>query len=236
MNLQARSPGRFPSLPAVGRHAGCPMCRAAREAEGRHLRWFLLENYGSPSALQRLERRPYCVHHARRLAAADHRQLSVTFEHLVRVERRRLEELAGKGRRRVRRVRRAATEAECPACTAGLVAARAEVARVLQGLDTEAGRAAYVHRGGPCREHLGWLLAEATEEVAAWLLERARERLAALSAELERYFHRLDYRFHHEPMGDEQTAWRRALCYFWGDVDALATGVEPEPPPCMVEP
>ncbi len=161
MNFQPRSSGQPRNLSA-GRDPGCSMCRAAREAEGRHLRWFLLENYGSPSALQRLEGRSYCLRHARRLAAGDNRQLSVTFEYLVRVEQRRL-------------------------------------------------------------------LGEASEELAAWLLERARERMAALSAGLERYFHRLDHRFHHEPAGEEQTAWHRALRYFWGDVDALAPW--PEPPP-----
>ncbi|HZV50993.1 MAG TPA: hypothetical protein VFD49_14635 [Candidatus Dormibacteraeota bacterium] len=228
MNFQPRSSGQPRNLSA-GRDPGCSMCRAAREAEGRHLRWFLLENYGSPSALQRLEGRSYCLRHARRLAAGDNRQLSVTFEYLVRVEQRRLAELAGGGRRRAREARQAATSIECPACVAGLVAARAESSRMLQRLATEAGREAYAGREGPCREHLWWLLGEASEELAAWLLERARERMAALSAGLERYFHRLDHRFHHEPAGEEQTAWHRALRYFWGDVDALAPW--PEPPP-----
>jgi len=228
VNFQPRSPGQVEGVDP--RDPRCSPCRVAREAEERHLRWFLLENYGSPSTLRRLEGRPYCLRHAHRLAAGDNHQLSVTFEYLVKVEQRRLAELAGGGRR-AREARQAATPVECPACVAGLVAARAESSRMLQRLATEAGREEFTGQGGPCREHLWWLLGEASEELAAWLLERAWERMAALSAELERYFRHLDYRFRHEPVGEEQTAWRQALRYFWGDVDASAWGPGPEPSP-----
>jgi hypothetical protein len=36
-----------------------------------------------------------------------------------------------------------------------------------------------------------------------------------LLEEFELCFHRLDYRFHHEPKGEEQIAWQRALRFFW---------------------
>jgi hypothetical protein len=209
------------------RSSGRSMCLAAREAEGRHLRWFLLENYGSLSTLRQLEERSYCVRHAGWLAAVDNQQLSVTFEYLVKVEQQELAELVG-GRRRARRAKRV-TPAECPACTAGLVAARAEASRTLQGLTTEGGRAAYACQEGPCREHLRWLLSEVSGELAVWLLEQAQERMTVLRAELEQYFHHLDHRFRHEPTGHEQVAWRRALRYFWGEVDASARWPGREP-------
>jgi hypothetical protein len=204
------------------------MCRAARAREATHLRWLNLETYRSLGLLKQLEERPYCWRHARQLAVPANEHLSVTFHVLAQAELDRLQRLAGlRGRHRIRAVERFGARARqgagdgdqdtCLACVAGRQAAAVECQVILEELADDAGRDAYHRHHGLCREHLHMLLARAPRDVGDWLLEVTLARLASLKAELELY------RGHDHGLEDgEQVAWRRALRYFWADVEVAA--------------
>ena len=213
--------------------SGCPCCRVADEAEQRYLRWFLGEYYYSLPMLLRLRRDRFCVRHAAQLMTADTGRLSGTFQFLAEAERALLrtfrhdltrEKRAVFGpyiRRRVPEHIAASDGTDgCPACDAGATAVTVDVSRLLVFLATDEGRETYrAHASGLCRPHLWPALHDAPTETADWLAAETERRLDVVCADLDLYFHRLDYRFHHEPHGDEQTAWRRALLFFWREVD-----------------
>lgn len=209
---------RFPSKT-------CPFCEIQSEAEEAYLTWFLMENYGSPATLKLLETRPFCARHRSALAERGDKGLSTTFEYLTEFELARLAAFREALARRRRPLRRhplrpnpfpTGDTAPCLACDAGKVAVTAARTDLLESLGDEAGQEAYASGGGLCREHLWSLLDEAPKETALFLAEDAKRRLEAIREALRLYFHRLDYRHADEPKGDEGTAWRGALRFFWG--------------------
>jgi hypothetical protein len=96
-------------------------------------------------------------------------------------------------------------------------------------LQTAEGRADYERGGGLCRPHLWFVVGDAPSEVAEWLCRDAERRILALVDEFERYFHLQGYQFRDQPRGAEQSAWLRALDFFWGDVGAAAAGAGDQP-------
>ncbi|MBN1920116.1 MAG: hypothetical protein JW892_02630, partial [Anaerolineae bacterium] len=72
--------------------------------------------------------------------------------------------------------------------------------------------AALIQGGGLCLPHLRLTL-QASGPAAGYraLLTAQREAWSALMAELDEFIRKNDYRFQHEPMGDERDAWLRAL-------------------------
>lgn len=227
--IQLEQASRYLTL----RKAGCPCCRVAGEAERRCLTWFMLENYYSLGTLQQLQRGArFCMRHAAQLLEEQNNRLSATFQFLCEAECKQLNDfrrtLARESRGLFKRHpshSRTAGEIDaagrtCLACAAGALSAHVEMQRLLAFLATDEGRDTYgAHEQGLCRPHLWLALREAPTETTDWLAEETERRLRACMVELDLFFHRLDYRFQHEPKGAEQTAWRRALSFFWGYVD-----------------
>jgi len=193
----------------------CPLCSARRRAEDRYLWWFLAENYGEAAVLEQVGSWRFCGRHARRLLKTGHAGLSRTMEHLLAVARANLERPAS-----VRRVGLRRTSPEdrprCPACEAGDNAALAERDRWVRLAAADATvRAAYADAPDLCYPHLHSVLAAASPELAEWLRAVTRTQFDRWRELLALYFHRLDYRFHHEPRGAEQDVWRALLAFFW---------------------
>lgn len=65
---------------------------------------------------------------------------------------------------------------------------------------------------GLCVPHLSraFQLAQ-NKAVRELLLTLAQEKLTDIQAELSEFIRKHDYRFQHEPMGDEKTSWKRAI-------------------------
>ena len=204
---------------------GCPFCAIRNEGEESYVKWFLMENYGSPSTLKLLERSVFCPRHRSRLERKGMDSLSSTFDYLTRFELTCIEAFS-QALERERRARPGRPRPvpvggapPCPACAAGETAVEAAEGDLIALLEDEAGRQSYASREGLCRGHLWALLRVAPREVAAFLAEDAGRRLRELAQEFERYFELLDYRRSGEPKGIEQTAWRRGLDFFWGEID-----------------
>lgn len=143
------------SPPPAVRHAlwvlglpGCGACRVAAEAEARHLRWFLVENYGSLPAIVALDSRArFCPSHAGALLALAPACLSVPLLSLAQSEAARLEAW----RRGL--AERPGAPRPCPACAAGQTAAEVLLYQVRDALQWDAARVAPA-TAGLCRSHL----------------------------------------------------------------------------------
>lgn len=180
------------------------------------MRWFLRESYNDGATLKRLPKKAVCPRHAAIMLEGDNRHLSITFEFLTKV---RLAEPGGQGRGTF--MRRGGSKTPdprpCFLCEVGSHAARVAVIDTVKLIDFEDGRAAYLGHDGLCLAHHDEAVGEAEPETASWLEAQLRPRLESMLTLFELYRRHIDVRFQHEPKGEEQQAWRRALCFFWGD-------------------
>jgi len=92
---------------------------------------------------------------------------------------------------------------ECPVCCRAARAAK----EVMSAADPHLGRTA-------CLPHIRLALQDAhTEQVQAYVGSLV-PRLEALSQEMSELIRKNDYRFSHEPLGEERDSWLRALAFF----------------------
>jgi hypothetical protein len=74
----------------------------------------------------------------------------------------------------------------------------------------------YLDSYGLCMNHFNQALESASPEAVETLIQKQTEVLRKINSDLEEYSRKLDYRHSHEPKGDEQTAWIRAIKFFVG--------------------
>jgi hypothetical protein len=74
----------------------------------------------------------------------------------------------------------------------------------------------YLDSYGLCMNHFNLALESAPPEAVETLIQKQTEVLRKINSDLEEYSRKLDYRHSHEPKGDEQTAWIRAIKFFVG--------------------
>ncbi len=108
---------------------------------------------------------------------------------------------------------------ECPACADLRATERQAVTSLAVALKEDEVEKAYRASDGLCLPHLYRAVQQATPPIALLLTETALVHLQGLQRELAEYFRKVDYRFAHEPKGDEQTAWARAIRRFVGEGD-----------------
>jgi len=180
----------------------CPVCYQVETADAR----FLAPERArmSPKLLCRAHLARYLEHAAQAkepaLVAAMARKLG---EELAGA-------FAGNGARPERR-------ASCPAClrvwTTTLTAAEAVVAM----LRTEPGATSFASTGVICARHLPHVLKWARRAEAITILQRYDAVLRRLAHLLAEYQRKRDYRYKHEPQGEEQEAWRQAIVLLAGN-------------------
>jgi hypothetical protein len=102
---------------------------------------------------------------------------------------------------------------QCPACVVRRGSERATISALVELLrDREDFRAQYQQSFGLCLPHFKTFLeeAEAYEDVLAFIIGVQIEKLTALSSEVGEYLRKHDYRFSHEPYGEERDSFLRA--------------------------
>lgn len=77
-------------------------------------------------------------------------------------------------------------------------------------------RARYEASEGLCLPHLRQVLQSASSEVQMWLISQESQRWQELRKQLREVIRKHDYRFQHEPWGDEVGSWRRAIHKLYG--------------------
>ena len=85
------------------------------------------------------------------------------------------------------------------------------LAWLIDGLDEPQYKELYKRSHGLCLEHLLQAIEIGPPEVVKELLEDQAERLTALEWELNEFIRKHNYIYAHEPKGEEQTSWIRAM-------------------------
>jgi hypothetical protein len=169
----------------------CVLCQAVRAAEASGLEG---------------EAQSFCRPHARALLA---QAPTATTQQLVEWAPRALEQRLAQPHRR-RRATNIVRDTACPACR--------------RRSDNTASVLATMEKADPsrleearfCIPHLPLVLERVSPEAAVTILNAERELLRCLHAELGEFFRKSDYRFQHEPLGTEQSAWLRAADILMG--------------------
>jgi hypothetical protein len=172
----------------------CVVCQAVRAAEASGLEG---------------EGQGFCRPHATVLLA--HAPIATT-QQLVEWAPRALEQRLAQRRRRW--MANIVKETSCPACRRRSDNIASVLATVEKADPNRLGEARF------CIPHLPLVLERVSPEAAVTILNAERELLRCLHAELEEFFRKSDYRFQHEPLGSEQSAWLRAADILMGSSPA----------------
>jgi hypothetical protein len=154
------------------------------------------------------EAQSFCRPHARALLAE---APTATTQQLVEWAPRALEQRLAQRRRRMANTVR---ETTCPACRRRCDNTASVLATVEKADPSRLGEARF------CIPHLPLVLERVSPEAAVTILNAERDLLRCLHAELGEFFRKSDYRFQHEPLGSELTAWLRAAVVLMGSYPA----------------
>lgn len=216
------------------RSPGCSICTLLAEAEEEALGQLLDAGRDPDERSQPLPAGGgLCARHAWRLdrLAAGSDAASTLYRELARRALDELETLAARlarepERRRAGLVRRLAgvrqpaaqlSAARCPACAGREDHERRLVAALAGALGDDGFRHDLGRSDGLCLPHLRRVLARSDRTGVSVLADLHRRRLAALDRELQDYIRKCDWSHRHEPKGEEQTAWIRAIARFSGN-------------------
>lgn len=132
----------------------------------------------------------------------------------------------GGGRDGGRELEELAAHEECPACRALALSEEMGIDVLLEGLGRPEFGEAYGASGGLCLPHLRTaLIAARDEETFGALIAAAAARHDALHAQLREIIRKHDYRYSHEPVGEERGADERAVRHAVGERGIDASGV-----------
>lgn len=215
---------------------GCPLCTLTQRAVHRHLQAYAVEGVNDLDVRAKLRAsRGYCRRHAHQFWRDIRHQLGVAmiYQDVVINLIRALEAadpaaanslqrfMSNLGAPRARARSDAAAlqpQADCPACTAEHDAERRYGGVLLRQLREPDWADRYRASTGLCLPHFGRLLAGARhDEQIAILVETQLTAWRALHKALGEYIRLQDYRFQHEPRGDEQRSPHRAILAISGN-------------------
>jgi len=217
----------------------CPVCHIVKQREEKAFWWFFTENYHDSEVLEDLiDTSFFCDYHANTLENNDHGPLSFIFQIMVQSDTQKLKNLKGllektmvngqqgflggmfnpKSRTRsgktIDGVFRGYTS--CRFCRMNENTSRyiEEILEELIRKDT-AFRELYRKSYGLCRRHLIDILKLSNDGACSeFLVDDMLSRLKVMHDNFELYFHKLDYRYSHEPKGEEQNTWLDALNFY----------------------
>jgi len=221
------------------RQAGCPLCRLVYRATDRYLDSLLYEAVLDPDVRAKLkDSQGFCREHVAMLGRKLGRALGIALIYRDIVRDLTLSLAAAqsqtKGRReRVgrlmpwhRQVSTRPTTARCPAC---VIAQRHEdsyIALLLAHLEDAELSEAYAQGEGLCLQHLMLAIDRANDQqTVSHLVQPQIDRYTVMLHHLDEFIRKRDYRFCHEPMGEEGDVWLRAMNAIAG---GAGLGLSPE--------
>lgn len=188
------------------RKGECALCWLARRNLVRRVDTLLTEHITDPQWRQSLrEGKGFCAYHAElMLSRADVLSLSIVAEDVLTYAS------------ITAPAKRTHTVWHCQLCEAQAHDV-AQMAKLLaQLLRQPEWRARYEASEGLCLPHVRQVLVNASPEVQTWLTANENQRWQTLRAQLQEVIRKHDYRFQHEPWGDERGSWRRAFHKLYG--------------------
>lgn len=214
-------------MKAAAKIGGCFVCAVLSLRTERYLRFFLHEHVLDPHLRLRLiASQGFCNAHGWQLAQIAAKMgealgVATVYEHLT-------EEL----RRQVQRALSAASphvaskslrpQNRCPLCEHAESWEQDTLSSLLRALENpqtqQEAQQLYAQTGGLCLPHLRQaLLMTDNRSIATFLLQDADARLQRLHSNLAEFCRKHDYRFHNEPMSDdERRSWLQAIETFVG--------------------
>ena len=216
---------------------GCPVCTNLERGSLKALDDMLYEQVTDPESRRRLvESRGYCNWHAWMLPGVQNSPLGVALiyrhiltEALARLQASRRETCERSSWRRMwERVTRLhggptsllewwRTKSRCPLCGLARQSERESLGTILHFIGEAEFAAGFGRSAGLCLAHLCEAAAIGRDHANLPALLAAHEtRWTALTAELEEFARKNDYRFATEAVGEEGSSWRRVLDVFVG--------------------
>ncbi|GBC94711.1 hypothetical protein HRbin16_00495 [bacterium HR16] len=184
----------------------CALCWLARKQLLRRVDTLFAEHVNDPQWRQSLrEGKGFCAYHADLvLSRADVLSLSIIAEDLLAHTS------------ITAPAKRAHSAWYCQLCEAQAHDV-AQMAKLLAQLLREPSwRSRYELSRGLCLPHLQQVLRNASPEVQTWLTANESQRWQALRKHLQEVIRKHNYRFQHEPWGEEVGSWRRAMHKLYG--------------------
>ncbi len=218
-------------LEAVLAEAGCPLCRADGIDQRHWMQTFIREGHRDTGVRRRfLASGGFCAAHADLFLEMARGQeklvvIGLVYRSLVEENLSRLQALTKP--RRGRRSKSPLWQGTCPACLERERSAERKSYFFCEVLVGGASRERYARSNGLCAGHLATVLEQAAERkmprVYEFLLNDWIERLTLLRSGLSEFDRKRDYRFKHEPRGEEQQAPIEALRRYSGSGGATSS-------------
>ncbi|MCP4397181.1 MAG: hypothetical protein GY801_07770 [bacterium] len=224
--------GHFSIIDAC-KEPGCPICVIKRRTVTYYLSQVLADYVDAPDLRQELcDSWGYCREHAWSLSEVERGNiLTVAIMYQDILEREAGKALSGvrgtkssgnpitrllKGRKGSGETfsQTLSSQAECPACKLGREIEENVLSILLKALAKEDAdiQDALKSSDGICFPHIECALELGTNQNARdILINIARATLAKIQNELKEFSRKHDYRFQHEPVGDEKYSWKRAI-------------------------
>ncbi len=184
----------------------CALCWLAQKQLLRRVDTLFAEHVNDPQWRQLLrEGKGFCAYHAHLvLSRADVLSLSIIAEDLLT----HISITAS--------TKRARSAWHCQLCEAQAHDMEQMAKLLAQLLRQAEWRVRYEAGKGLCLPHLRQVLMNACPEVQTWLTANESQRWQALRKQLQEVIRKHDYRFQHEPWGEEIGSWRRAMHKLYG--------------------
>lgn len=229
--LYNKSPSLIEALRNV---EDCPVCLLCKEDLEYFYRWYFNEYYNDTTWIDKiLDSMGFCSKHSWDLIrkGKDH-EMSLVYKYLVKstiVKLERVSEALKKlepNKSRIRKVinnkhlkeiRKQLHPIEvCPICKSISERTTTWIENLLMDLKDQEIKELYLDSYGLCMNHFNLALESAPPEAVETLIQKQTEVLRKIDSDLEEYSRKLDYRYSHEPKGEEQTAWIKAIRFFVG--------------------
>lgn len=202
--------------------SGCPLCKLEAESVRRYLDSVLYESVNDPGVRADLVRsRGYCARHARRLAAMGNAfGIAMLYQDQIRLISEFVDSLPGSPPRSSKLFREWQRADHCPACVVEKRCRERYVWTLVNGLAEQEMRTAFESGSALCMPHFLCVLEKATApETYCFLVARQRAVVGRLRHWLHEFCRKHDYRFSHEPFGEESDSWLQAIKMVVGETE-----------------
>lgn len=212
----------------------CPVCYLCEEDLRNFFRWYFYEYYNDSAwTIKTMDSRGFCSKHSSEsIRMGKEHEMSLVYEYVIKstiVKFKRVSEKLKKFEPKNSRIRKVIDNKHlqeikkllrptevCPICDTVSKRSSRWIENLLTDLKDEEVKQLYLNSYGLCMNHFNRAIESASHQTAKILIQKQTEMLEKLNRDLEEYSRKRDYRYSHEPKGEEQNAWIRAIRFFTG--------------------
>jgi len=214
----------------------CPACVYGDESKKTYYIWFDLENYNSLPTMINIADNGLCRQHGWEISSLGNK-LSTLNQFVANTKTAELKKLKAPIQSVQKRgiwpfsfittksvenklkseLKQKLSNKKCPVCKT--IEDGETTALILMNtfLKKESGLEVYKNSPSLCWRHLCGLINIVPSEIALPLIDIHIKQMEKLDEDFNEYFRKTDYRFSHEPEGEEQLAWLKSLKFYAGE-------------------